>query len=164
IAISAAIAAEIGKTSPLNTVLTIASWMKISPVAYATEDSASEANTGSARTFGSSVCSSCALENARPTRMRLRTGPVGFGAVRALIGPPSGPRGDLARFDPKVERHARHDDRRLEQQQALDVERRLVVQEVLPPVRRDELGQDDRHDGVSAVRLLADLGQERDAQ
>ena len=110
IAISAAIAPEIGSTSPLNTVLTIASWMKISPVAYATDDSASDANTGSARTFGSSVCSRCALENARPTRMRLRTGPVGFGAVRALIRLASGLRGDLARLDPQVERHARDHD------------------------------------------------------
>src|SRR4029450_1457989 len=103
IAINTAIAPAIGITSPLKTTLTIASWMKISPVAYATDESASDANTGRARVFGSSVCSSCALENARPTRRRLRTGPVGFGAVRALTDPPSGPRGDLARLDPKVE-------------------------------------------------------------
>src|SRR4029450_4863051 len=164
IAINAAIAPAIGITSPLKTVLTIASWMKISPVAYATEESASDANTGRARVFGSRVCSRWALENAGPTRMLLRTVPVGFGAVRALIGPPSGVLGNLDRRGAEVEGHARDDNRRLEQQEARDVEGGLVVQDVLPPVGRDELGEHDRHDRVPAARLLADLVQQRDAE
>src|SRR5262245_8918606 len=71
IAIRAAIAIEIGITNDLNARLTMVSWMKISPVAYATDDRASEAKTGKARIFGSRVCSSWWLVNARPTSSRL---------------------------------------------------------------------------------------------
>jgi hypothetical protein len=45
-------------TSCSNSVLAIVRTMKISPVAYATDERASEAKTGSASVFGSSVCSS----------------------------------------------------------------------------------------------------------
>ncbi len=44
---------------------------KISCGAYATDDKASEANTGNAIRLGSSVCASLSLRNGRPTRRRL---------------------------------------------------------------------------------------------
>ena len=46
---------------------------RISSVAYATEDNASEEKTGRARIFGSKVCSSRSLATARPTRTRFST-------------------------------------------------------------------------------------------
>jgi hypothetical protein len=54
---SRAIATAIGKTYGLGSAVTIASATKISPVAYETDDRASEAKTGRARTFGRRVCS-----------------------------------------------------------------------------------------------------------
>ena len=39
--------------------------------------------------------------------------------------------------------HVRHDDVLPEEERSLDQERRLVVQEVLPPVRGHELRDDD---------------------
>src|SRR5262245_30453178 len=106
--------------------------MKISPVAYATLESASDANTGRARTFGSSVCSSWLLENARPTTIRLRTEPDGSAEVGvALIGRPSSGGGrHLDRSRPEMERHARDHHVGFEEQEPLDVEGGLVVQQV----------------------------------
>ena len=53
-----------------------ASMMKISSGAYATEDSASLANTGNAIRLGSRVSPSCALCSLRPTRIRFDTSPT----------------------------------------------------------------------------------------
>ena len=44
----------------------------------------------------------------------------------------------------QVERHARDDGVRLEEQRALDEQRALVVEQVVPPARRHELRQHDR--------------------
>jgi len=75
IAMSAAIASAIGMTRPYTTTLAPSRTVRISSVAYATEDSASEEKTGSARILGSSVCSRCPLATARPTRTRLTIPP-----------------------------------------------------------------------------------------
>src|SRR3954453_9713209 len=66
---------------------------RISSVAYATEDSASLANTGSAIFFGSSCSPSWALRIGRPTSSRLETSPsedtaTGYGQVPAGIVTP----------------------------------------------------------------------------
>src|SRR3954467_8800764 len=74
--ISAAIATAIGKTYFVGSVVASVNASRISPVAYETDDNASDAKTGSASTFGSSVGSSWWLENARPSKTRLATEPV----------------------------------------------------------------------------------------
>src|SRR3954469_10409330 len=80
IAMSAAIAMAIGMTYCIGAVVATVSARRISPVAYETDDSASDAKTGSASTFGRSVCSRLWLENARPSSTRLATEPgEGFG-------------------------------------------------------------------------------------
>src|SRR3954454_1848257 len=66
---------------------------RISSVAYATEDNASLANTGSAIFFGSSCSPSWALRIGRPTSSRLETSPsedtaTGYGQVPAGIVTP----------------------------------------------------------------------------
>ena len=50
--------------------------MKTSSGAYATEDNASLANTGSAIRLGNKVSPNWLLRNLRPTRMRLDTSPT----------------------------------------------------------------------------------------
>ena len=70
---SAAMAIEIGMASATVPALATRRTRRISSVAYATEDSASDENTGSARILGSSVCSSRSLATARPTRTRFST-------------------------------------------------------------------------------------------
>ena len=52
----------------------------------------------------------------------------------------------------EVERHTRDDDVRLEQERALDQQRVLIVQQVLPESARHELGQDDRDVAVRIAR------------
>src|SRR3954465_14203380 len=74
--ISAAIATAIGKTYFIGSVVASVNASRISPVAYETDDNASDAKTGSASTFGSSVCSSWWLEKARPSKTRLAPEPV----------------------------------------------------------------------------------------
>src|SRR5688500_3117813 len=64
----------------------------------------------------------------------------------------------------EVERTARHDDERLEEQDPVEEQRRLVVQQCLPPVLGDELGEDNRHDRVAARRSAPDLLQQRRAE
>ena len=54
---SAAMAREIGMANATVPALATRSTRRISSVAYATEESASDEKTGSARIFGSSVCS-----------------------------------------------------------------------------------------------------------
>ncbi len=54
---SAPIASEIGMANATVPTLATRSTRRISSVAYATDDKASDEKTGSARTFGSSVCS-----------------------------------------------------------------------------------------------------------
>src|SRR5689334_22828094 len=44
-----------------------------------------------------------------------------------------------------VKRHARDDDVALEEQRTLDEQRMLVVQQVMPPALRYELGKNDRY-------------------
>ncbi len=66
-------AIEIGMASATVPALATRRTRRISSVAYATEDSASDENTGSARILGSSVCSSRSLATARPTRTRFST-------------------------------------------------------------------------------------------
>ena len=83
----AAIAAAMGITKAAPAIENASSTWRISSVAYATEESASDENTGSARIFGSRVCSSPELATERPTRMRLMTPleePAGGLAVRDI--------------------------------------------------------------------------------
>src|SRR3989304_5553279 len=72
IAKSTAIAIAIGITRFLEATLAASKTTSISSVAYATEERASEAKTGSARTFGSSGCPNRRLEGRRPTSRRFR--------------------------------------------------------------------------------------------
>ncbi len=58
---------------------------RISSGAYATEESASEANTGSAMRLGSSVSPSLSLRSARPIRMRFGRS-AGIGTARNRKG------------------------------------------------------------------------------
>src|SRR5262245_16983043 len=81
ITISVEIAIAIGNARYLAVALAVSRTIRISSVAYATEDSASDENTGSARIFGRRVCSSRALSTARPTRMRFATLVDGAGWV-----------------------------------------------------------------------------------
>src|SRR5688572_26217780 len=61
-----------------------------------------------------------------------------------------------------MEGHAGDDDVGTEQQRALDQEGALIVQQVVPPLRRDELRQHDRDIGVAAFPLdLVDVFQQR---
>src|SRR5262245_51987715 len=138
--ISAAIAIEIGETRWAAPTLAISSTRRISSDAYATDESASELNTGRASHFGSSVCSRCALETARPTRTRFTmpiepggggAGVVGASGMLRMLRVRRLRDGSVA----EVEGNARDDHLGLEQEEALDVEGGLVVQEVLPPVR-----------------------------
>src|SRR5207302_10196385 len=64
--------AEIGMTVPRADRLAASATSMICSVAYATDDSASEAKIGSARTFGRSVCSMRHDGWLRPRRMVLR--------------------------------------------------------------------------------------------
>ena len=52
-----------------------------------------------------------------------------------------------------MERNARHDDPRTEEESPFDQKCSLVVEQVLPELRGDELGQDDGH-VVSRIRRL----------
>jgi hypothetical protein len=62
----------------------------------------------------------------------------------------------------QMERDARDDRVRAEEQGALDEERALVVQEVLPPLGRDELRQDHRHVVLGPIALdLLDVVEQR---
>ena len=62
----------------------------------------------------------------------------------------------------EVERHAGDDGVRPEEQRALDQQRRLVVQQVLPPARGHELRQDDGHVVVGPLGLdLLDVFEQR---
>jgi hypothetical protein len=79
-------ATVIGTTRCLVARLADSRTTMISPVAYATEDRASEANTGSASTFGRSVYSNRLLVNALPTTTRLRMLPPRTGVCTSAIG------------------------------------------------------------------------------
>ncbi|SCD45291.1 hypothetical protein GA0115241_10215 [Streptomyces sp. DpondAA-D4] len=58
---------------------------RTSPGAYATEDSGSDANTGSAMRFGRSVSPSLSLRSARPIRIRFGTS-VNLDTLRIVSG------------------------------------------------------------------------------
>src|SRR5882724_7489427 len=75
---NAAMASEIGKTRYAEAAEAATSTTRADSVAYATEDSGSEAKIGRAKVFGSSVSSSSPLAIGRPTMARLngRTGPA----------------------------------------------------------------------------------------
>src|SRR5688500_2135136 len=61
----------------------------------------------------------------------------------------------------QVERNARHDDVRFEEQDPLEEQRRLVVQQRLPPMLRDEFRQHHGDDRIAARRSTPDLLQQR---
>src|SRR5688500_11626887 len=61
----------------------------------------------------------------------------------------------------QVVRGARRDDLRLEEEDPSEDQRRLVVQQGLPPVLGHELRKDDGHDGVATARSAPDLLQQR---
>src|SRR5580765_1394182 len=56
----------------------------------------------------------------------------------------------------QVVRHARDDDLLAEEERALDQERALVVEQVMPPARRDEFRQEDGDEVVGPL-LVRDL-------
>src|SRR5260221_740756 len=53
----------------------------------------------------------------------------------------------------QVEWDAGHDGAGLEDEGVFDAERRLVVQELVPPAPDDELGDDHRDDGIRHLRV-----------
>jgi hypothetical protein len=84
---SVAIATAIGSTRCVADMPAARRTARISSVAYATEESASEENTGSARILGRSVCSRSRLGIGRPTSRRFRTEEGGFGGRVAIAIP-----------------------------------------------------------------------------
>src|SRR6059036_2054439 len=75
--------------------------------------------------------------NAETAELAEQTGLSAGSASSALIVVVSQP------LFSEMKRHARHDRVRAEEQRALDEQRALVVQQMLPPARRHELRQDD---------------------
>ena len=79
--------AAIGIAYRVPMTLAMSSTRRISSVAYATEERASDENTGSARTFGRRVCSRPSLGTARPRNSRFTTSLIGpFDVVRSIGG------------------------------------------------------------------------------
>src|SRR4051812_10016439 len=118
---------------------------RISSVAYAVDEIASDANTARAVGLPRRCPSSSVEASGRPTTSRFSAeyGPATDGSGRLL---------------PNVERDADHDGVGAEEQPRLEAESRLVVEGVLPPSLDEELG-DDHADHVVG-HLLVDLVEE----
>src|SRR5512134_2289931 len=89
-----AIAIAIGITRCVDAALALNRTRRISSVAYAFDDRASEEKTGRAIVFGRSVCSRRWLAFARPTRMRFATARELGRSVSVAIGSSVGARPD----------------------------------------------------------------------
>src|SRR5712692_5207612 len=105
---------------------------------------ASEEKIASATRLRSRSCRACASGIGRPTRTRLS---------RATLMRPGSYR--ISRLDAGTQqvRDIRDHGVPAEEQRALEQERRLVVQDVLPPSAGDELGYHQRHHVIRTARL-----------
>src|SRR3954468_14357836 len=158
-----AMAMAMGMTSVWAATLAPRSTNRICSVAYATDDNASEEKIGSARILGRREWSTRELGLLRPTRSRLTMVPN----PARWSPPPTDIAGDPIEGNApsgNLVRDARQHGTGFEQQQALHEQRRLVVQQEVPPLADDHLGHDHGGDGVLAGREPPDLLEHRRAE
>src|SRR4029078_9181374 len=87
-------------------------------------------------------------------------GTVEAGAAKGAVGSPVARQNVPANpaLFRQMERHAGDDRLRAEEQRALDQQRALIVQQGLPPSRRYDFGENDRHVVVGALALELPAG------